>query len=75
MHFAGKTGPLLYIGSCPFSGNSIEEVYKVYKGSKIFPKHSEESGVLLKESLFHPRPNIQKMHCILQVNGKNYVKR
>ena len=28
------------------------------------------SGALLKGSLLHPRPYIQKMHCILQVDGR-----
>ena len=63
----------LYIWSCPFSDNSkvtdLVKVYKVYKGLKIFQNISLGimSGALLKGSVLHPRPYIQKMHCILQV--------
>jgi hypothetical protein len=67
MYFAGKTGLFIYTCSCPFSDNSkVTDLVKVYKGSKIFPKNS--NGTLLKGSILHPRPYIQKMHCILQVD-------
>jgi len=36
-----KTSLFIYVCSCPFSDNSkVTDLVKVYKGLKIFPKHS-----------------------------------